>query len=892
MWYWKLTNQRRRRHSFDPNTQRDFLAGWSRENGKSSTVEWACITEGAAELEGYVLYVSNTQASAENHVSAIRQRLESNDITQFFPDLAAPQIGNFGNQYGWRQNFLMTKSGWAIRPVGLDVAVRGFKEGDLRPSMIVFDDIDDYKMSLADAETNLGTISRSILPSGTKNTIHLIAQNLIAEHCVVNQIYTGQTDVLADHFASVYPAFDELEVEQQIDRKTGKSKSVIKHAVPVWSGFDTESAQIYLNKVGLEAFYAEYQHDFTLDQTDKVLPEYQNYPVHVIAWTQFKEKFGTIYRVPQHWQIGVGLDIGFTNEHISAWTWIAVAAEDSCLPFAHFRFRGKTFVGKSITDQADAVIELAKYINDKGEEVDEREQWTVMVMSHEKEGEQLILNRQYEMPFADCKFRREDGLPEWRALLRVDYKQPHPFHEDRLLTPEECKTKQLDVGSYLLGRPNYFEVVDDGQENFPKDDDGLATHRSQTANWKRKKVKLTVSGVQDAVPMKFKDDTCVPAGTLISTSTGLVPIEDIKEGNLVWTRLGYQKVLCSWLTGFSDELVRVETADGKTIEATPNHPLFANNQFVRIDSTCMDDILVVCKNEKSSSLAEKSFTGILSPLMQRISGITNHISAHGNEALKHCILKYGNLLMGMFRQGSRYITKTTTLLTTLSKIWSASAKLNTRNFIPILSETLYLPNSVEKYYVERSLKSQRGETHPKARSGTETTLPKALVKSNQYLKSAITVVTSILQSVETKLGSALIAASRNHYTTVTKVTHLTLSNAIPTYNLSVENCQEYFANGILVHNCDSTRMIFAEQKLSATGLTAEQERRVALKNKIRTGNLTLEAGQGDYNGILKARLMDLREIEMDTDTGLTEQEQLVRSLTISPPLPNIKRNRF
>ena len=111
MWYWKLTNQRRRRHSFDPNTQRDFLAGWSRENGKSSTVEWACITEGAAELEGYVLYVSNTQASAENHVSAIRQRLESNDITQFFPDLAAPQIGNFGNQYGWRQNFLMTKSG-------------------------------------------------------------------------------------------------------------------------------------------------------------------------------------------------------------------------------------------------------------------------------------------------------------------------------------------------------------------------------------------------------------------------------------------------------------------------------------------------------------------------------------------------------------------------------------------------------------------------------------------------------------------------------------------------------------------------------------------------------------------------------------------------------------
>lgn len=48
------------------------------------------------------------------------------------------------------------------------------------------------------------------------------------------------------------------------------------------------------------------------------------------------------------------------------------------------------------------------------------------------------------------------------------------------------------------------------------------------------------------------------------------------------------------------------------------------------------------------------------------------------------------------------------------------------------------------------------------------------------------------------------------------------------YNLSVEGVPEYFANGILVHNCDSTRMVTAEWGPLETPLTEDERMEAAL----------------------------------------------------------------
>jgi len=501
-WYWHLTYLRKKGL---PITQEilTFIAAWGRGNAKSTSVEWACLTEGMMGLEGYVLYVSLTQASAESHVAAIRKRLESSDLGYFFPDLAEPKIGKHKNRYGWRQNFLQTQSGWAIRPLGLDTAVRGLKEEDLRPSLIVFDDIDGYKMSPEIVQTNLDTIARDILPAGTSSTIQLVANNLIGEHTAVNQIIEGHTTVMAEHVPSVYPAFDVIEVEKRIDRKSGEPAYEITKCTPIWEHFDRETARVNLNKLGLEAFMAEYQHDFTLDRTDRVIPEYDP-NLHVITWDQFRTLFPNTPLdgyVPQHWQIGVGLDVGFTDKHISGWSWIAMSAEDSVLPYCHFRYRVKTYTTEggnahSMNDQARDVLGIINYRDpNTGEMWKESDQYATMKMSHEALNERMVLVREYELLFSVAQFGKEDGIPQWRSLLRVDRKLPHPFHKD---------TYNEATGLYELGRPNFFDVVFD--TDAPRSSGDMAIAQYQVMNWKRVKPKLTATGIQKSQPMKWEDD--------------------------------------------------------------------------------------------------------------------------------------------------------------------------------------------------------------------------------------------------------------------------------------------------------------------------------------------------------------------------------------------------
>jgi hypothetical protein len=499
-WYWHLTYLRKKGL---PITQEKltFIAAWGRGNAKSTVVEWASLIEGMMGLDGYVLYVSLTQASAESHVAAIRKRLESSDISYYFPDMANPAMGRHKNRFGWRQNFLQTESGWSIRPLGLDTAVRGLKEEDLRPSIIIFDDIDGYKMSPDVVQANLDTIARDILPAGTSNTIQLVANNLIGEHTATNRIINGlETTVMADHEPSVYPAFEKIEVEKVIDRQSGEPAYVITECVPIWKQFDQEAARVNLNKLGLEAFMAEYQHDFSLDKSDKVIPEYDE-KIHVITWSQFMTMFPDtplMGYVPQHWQVGVGLDVGFTDTHISGWSWLAMSAEDSRLPFCHFRYRVKTYIGESMNEQAQDVQGIINYTDPKtGQIWKESNQYATMKMSHEALNERKVLQREYEMLFGIAKFGKEDGIPQWRSLLRVDKRLPHPFHKDTL---------DAATGFWKLGRPNFFDVIWDDDVNAPKSRGDMAIAIYQIKNWQRVRPKLTSTGQQDAKPMKWEDD--------------------------------------------------------------------------------------------------------------------------------------------------------------------------------------------------------------------------------------------------------------------------------------------------------------------------------------------------------------------------------------------------
>jgi len=517
-WYWPLTNKQRAGQAMDLEDL-TYLAIWGRGLGKSTNAEWLAIAEGCLIGKGFVLYVSGTAEQAEAHVEAIRERIEAEgELSRAYPGMQKPEIGEHkkgkGAAYGWRQDYLMTGNGWAVRPVGLDKAIRGWKRGDTRVSLIILDDIDDDDDSPEVILKKEKRISKKILPMGTARTKVVFAQNLIHSNSVLNRIHTRQTDILALRRGdNPIKAFDEIEIEHQ---QTDKGpRSVIVGGTPTWPFIDMAECQSFLDRSGYEGFVAEYQHDFSGEQIDRVLPEYDDRAnkTHLITWDQFEALYG-VRRIPSEWACDVGLDLGFTTGHQTAWTFLTKVPEGYPLAGSIFRYRGCVFTNTSLNTM-EPQVRARMWPDEKIER---------QFMSHEKRGERITLNEELGWHFQPCDSDKWAGVSQWRHYLYPDRKRPHPFHRDE---------KELD-GLWKIGCPSWFDITISDQ--FPvarlKDDLGLKTHRDQSYKWKSRKVEETKSGMTVEQPMKKDEDSCDATRMLMVTfgpiSVGMTPAQKLQ----------------------------------------------------------------------------------------------------------------------------------------------------------------------------------------------------------------------------------------------------------------------------------------------------------------------------------------------------------------------------
>lgn len=503
-WYWSLTQKIR---ADEPLTDDElvFFAIWARGFGKSSNAEWCAIAEGALVGVGYVLYVCGTITQAEGHVASIRSRLESEQVSKYYPTLSNPKIGEHGNQHGWGKEFLKTDSGWSIRPVGLDQNIRGVKEGDLRPTLIILDDIDDVNDSPYVVEQKIKKITGSILPTGSAYTRKIFAQNLIHKNSVLNLALTRKRDLLQRRIAKgPYPAFKDLKIEV-ISTPDGPINH-IKRGSPTWPGIDMREVQRFLDDSGKDLFLAEYQHDFSAIQQRLVISEYDE-TVHIITWSQFQKVFGARH-IPQHWHRGVGHDIGYTKEHLSSWSFIATSALNSRLPNMRFLYRGINFCEPLLDDMAKDIQQILKPDPASGRLFDEKESIKQWKMSHEKKGERMTYTAKYKFPFSTCDFGKSDGISQWRHYLTPDKRQTHPFNDD-IWVPAEVTVDGKDVDAHwLLGRPSFYYIVDDDQVTKPEDDRGLQIHRQQVSGWEYRPSTESDSGLSKEQPTKAREDSC------------------------------------------------------------------------------------------------------------------------------------------------------------------------------------------------------------------------------------------------------------------------------------------------------------------------------------------------------------------------------------------------
>lgn len=292
-------------------------------------------------------------------------------------------------------------------------------------------------------------------------------------------------------------------------------------------------------------------------------------------------------------------------------------------------------------------------------------------------------------------------------------------------------------------------------------------------------------------PVPENNHLCFSAGTMIEALGGSKPIESVLVGDFVLTRDGFQRVLASGMTSKDENVWQYEVA-GVKIEATPKHPIFtANRGFVAFCELTGSDTIYML----SSWLKVSNGTGTSTEDTRKQS--EGQIGTISKEPLLAGPLTYtamcGNFIMGRFRKEcsstmSTAIRAITGLKILLSQI--VALILNTTN-----PNQSFLGMAGATGTLQKSAHSQSLGTEAKrGASGTDNTPSQlGLLKEHSFAISAKPNILPI------SLLPDFVAVNARPKTSATGIK--------PVYNLTVENSSEFFANGMLVHNCDASRYV-------------------------------------------------------------------------------------
>lgn len=325
---------------------------------------------------------------------------------------------------------------------------------------------------------------------------------------------------------------------------------------------------------------------------------------------------------------------------------------------------------------------------------------------------------------------------------------------------------------------------------------------------------------------------CLAAGTLVTTSTGALPIEQVQAGMQVLTRNGFHFVTDAWLTGIRP-VRRVRFSDGTVLTGTVNHPVWVKGKgFVPIGELCYNyTVLHQREYEWKQPLANSTELFITATQNQSGGQIVSILSDKENV----CIVPFGSFTTGQSLKGRKSITRTKTRSITILRILNLSSQAqNIFGNITRKSHRKELSSLINT----AAQKQQTGISRERGVNGTqsisiESALSESRAASNAYVATqnmkrdnsegkAVSAPTLASQSTEEELARTMsrqgVSNARSNLAIPDTVSGNTAQARVigfqnlkpePVYNLTVEDAHEYFANGILVSNCDAERYIIS-----------------------------------------------------------------------------------
>jgi hypothetical protein len=304
---------------------------------------------------------------------------------------------------------------------------------------------------------------------------------------------------------------------------------------------------------------------------------------------------------------------------------------------------------------------------------------------------------------------------------------------------------------------------------------------------------------------------CLAAGTLVATERGDVPIERIRAGERVWTRKGLKKVVRSWASGSDKDVLEAEFSDGRKLIATPDHKILANGVFTALDEMSMGDRIELWNPSTSTATSTLSIK----------TGITDQFRLP-------CTAISGSFITDPSRPATIFTTKMGTERITTSRTLNCSEFQSMSAWLAGESQELQRSSqrcwrerrSGEKpllgkntfVYSERCPDGHRKSTKLSAANADR--LHGLLLKQTFALPLAISGGEGKTARITSRRTAPPAESNSSPTRPITSgpaerdadKNGVFLKNLKPhgksnVYDLAIEDEHEFYANGILVHNC-------------------------------------------------------------------------------------------
>ena len=351
-----------------------------------------------------------------------------------------------------------------------------------------------------------------------------------------------------------------------------------------------------------------------------------------------------------------------------------------------------------------------------------------------------------------------------------------------------------------------------------------------------------VIGQVRTFPKGKHDDLCFAAGTKIATKRGLISIEDVTTADYALTPIGWRRVVASGFTGMSPVVER------RGLVGTFNHPVFTLDlQYQPLATISNQSKLVglgLCDLMKTARL-RKFFSKGLSIEEWAASvdiGSANPATTPEGGARKGFTSLFGSSTTGrLFRHCMTFTIETVTCLILSLRIWSAYRAACIGQW-PRSTLTAIWCWLIWRKPAKRPM---NGISRTRAARGIGRLVRRSLSGLGRLLRPSQKVTTGQSWAFASangaelglNLGTSESCFARHPASSQSRImssgeaescTHITQ----PVYNLTVEGAHCYYANGVLVHNCDTVSQTL--RFLRETGMLTRAPERIAdIENSMR-----------------------------------------------------------